>query len=199
MNIFRHIFIVIASLFLLLGVPFLRTDYFANMIGGVDGMTSASLVIDKPSGEFVLFINKGEHPNSEKLGKWLDFFEGREFTYIFEDIHMLVAKGDVGGLSMARSLQSQLPENQMVLRQEDGILLTSKAEEGLYDMILMSKEVADAYPTEALFQDSNTIALRISGKKGPDGRDSERRDFDGRDLDRKDTDRKGPDGRDFDR
>ncbi|MCR4891592.1 MAG: hypothetical protein K5989_05370 [Lachnospiraceae bacterium] len=213
MNIFRHIIIVISSLFLLVGIPFFRTDYFANMRGGVDSMTSASLVIEKPSGEFVLFINKGQHPNSEKLGKWLDFFEGREFTFIFEDIHVLVPKGDAGGLSMARSLQSQLPENQMILRQEDGVLLTSKAEEGLYDMILMSKEAADAYHTEDLFQDSDTIALRISGKdsdgkepdgKGPDGKKPDGKGPDGKKPDGKkpdvrEPDVRGPDGQESDR
>ncbi|MBR1691735.1 MAG: hypothetical protein IJ711_03050 [Lachnospiraceae bacterium] len=163
MRILKHILIVITSLFLILGVPFLRSDYFAAQIGGsdADAVSSASLILEQPSGAYVVLINRQRHTDTEKLETWIDFFEGREVSYIFEDISCIVAKGDVQGLEMARSFQSRLPEHQMTVRQEDGILLLSKAEAGKYDIIIMSKEAADAYDARTLYRNTDTEFLTV--------------------------------------
>jgi len=56
-----------------------------------------------------------------------------------------VAEGDAKGLEMAQSFQSKLPENQMKIKEEEAVLVVSRAEEGKFDILLMSKDFADSY------------------------------------------------------
>lgn len=162
-KIIKHIVIIAVAVFLILGVPFLRTDYFAALKNGSgqDATSSASLILDQPSGTYVVLINREEHTNEENLAIWTDFFEGREISYIFEDIRCAVAQGDAGGLEMAQSYQSRLPENQMMIRQEDGTLMLSKAEHGKFDIIVLSQEMADAFDVSALEQDPDILMIHV--------------------------------------
>lgn len=163
MKILKHTVIVGAALFLMLGLPFFTSDYFAAlMVGdGVDAVTSASVIIDQPSGNYVVLINLDRHQDGEKLAVWKDFFAGKEVSYIFEDIVCTVAKSDGNGLEMAESYQSRLPENQMKIRLEDGILMVSRAEYGKFDILIMSEEIADSYSASTLYDDENIAVIRI--------------------------------------
>ena len=113
-------------------------------------MSSASVILDQPSGEYVVLINGGMRKSQETLEAWKSFFGGEEIAYIFEDIACSVAAGDVGALEMARSFQSRLPENQMQIRTEDATLLMSRADHGKFDVLIMSKEFSEAYHGETV-------------------------------------------------
>ena len=144
MRTVRHAGVVIAALALLVGVPVYRTGYLQNKLSGVDVVSSATVVIDQPSGAYAVLINRDLHPDEEKLATWEAFFSGEEIGYLFEDISCTVADTDAAGLELARSFQSRLPENQMSIRLEDITLMLSKAQHGRFDVILMSREMYEA-------------------------------------------------------
>lgn len=150
----------------MLGVPFLQSNAFHAHATDADTVTSASLILDAPSGEYVVFLNRARHPDPAALSHWEDFFAGKDVPVIYEDISCIAIEGDLGGIEMATSLQSRLPEHQMTLRTEEGALLMSKAERGLYDVVVLSKEAADAYDVSALSADENAIVVRIA-EDGP--------------------------------
>lgn len=165
-GIIKHVVIVAAALFIILGVPFLRSDYYKSMRDGTDTMTSATVVIDAPSGRFTVLINKALHPDQDNLQDWITFFGGGEIDFLFEDISCSIAKGDSSALDMAKSFQSRLPENQMKLQQEDATLLVSRVDNSMYDVVIMSKEYADSYNAEAnVSEDTETIDLTWEGLK----------------------------------
>ena len=56
-----------------------------------------------------------------------------------------MAEGDAMGIEMADSFRSKLPENQMKIKKEEAVLVVSRAEEGKFDVLLMSKEFANSY------------------------------------------------------
>jgi len=161
LKIGRHILIILTALFLILGLPFLRTGYLERKLTGADAVASSSVIIDAPSGEFVVLINKDVHTNAENLQTWEDFFSGKEIGYLFEDIICTVATGDAGGITMAQSFQSRLPENQMEIKTEDTILMLSKAEYGKFDIIIMSKEIADSFTASTLYDRDNVIMIAV--------------------------------------
>ena len=130
----------------------------------IDAISSATSIIDAPSGEYVIVLNSSAHPDKEKLSVWADFFSGKEISIIFEDISCQVIRGDEGGLEMAKSLQSRLPENQMTLTVTDGTLLMSKAEAGRYDSILMSAEYADSFGADTLYDKSGNMVIHLSSQ-----------------------------------
>ena len=144
MKVIRHAGVVIAALLLLAGVPVCRTGYFQNRLSGVDAVSSATIIIDQPSGAYVVLINRDRHPDAEKLATWETFFSGEEIGFLFEDISCTVADSDAAGLELAKSFQSRLPENQMSVRLEDITLMLSKAQYGRFDVILMSREIYEA-------------------------------------------------------
>jgi hypothetical protein len=141
-----HALVVLAGVALLLGLPFLTTDCAQSMINGtVDTVSSASVIIDQPSGEYIVLINQAEHTNQDNLNTWVQFFSGEEISYLFEDLACSVASGDPGALTMAQSFQSRLPEKQMSVQTEDATLLLSRADCGKYDIIILSREFAERY------------------------------------------------------
>ncbi len=164
MKLLGHGALILGGLFLLLGVPFLATDYGQNFIktGGMDTVSSASTILDAPSGQYVIFINNALH-TEEKLSEWETFFSGGDITYIFEDISCSVSSGDAGAIEMAQSLQSRLPENQMSLQKEDQTLLLSRAENGKFDVLIMSVEFVEANLNLEDFLASATI-ITIEGE-----------------------------------
>ena len=140
-DVLKHIFIIALSLLILVGIPAVK--YFGLFREGVesDAVSSASLVVpDSPSGEYYVFINKDIHKDT--LTDWENFFTGKEFAVIFEDITCIVAEGDTGGIQLAKRYYTQLPENQMKYREENPTLLISKIEEGYIDIAVMSYEMA---------------------------------------------------------
>ena len=142
-----HLFLVAGAVFLTVGVPFMMTDYYKGLFSSneVDAVSSPSVVIDKPSGNYIVLINTRLHKDKSKLDQWISFFSGEETDIIFEDIACTVAEGDAKGLEMAQSFQSKLPENQMKIKEEEAVLVVSRAEEGKFDILLMSKDFADSY------------------------------------------------------
>jgi hypothetical protein len=109
-----------------------------------------------------VLINKNLHTNEENLNTWIRFFSGEEISYLFEDISCSVISGDTGALTMAQSFQSRLPERQMTLLQEDPTLLMSRADNGKYDVIIISKEFAENYNVETVNGES-TKRIDIAG------------------------------------
>lgn len=148
MKVMRHIITVTAAVLLLFGVPVLATGYPQRVISGADAVSSATMIIDRPSGAYVVMINRAKHPNEENLATWEKFFRGEEIDFLFEDISCVVADTDTAGLEMARSFQSRLPENQMKIRLEDVTLMMSKAGYGRFDVIVLSKEFYEAYRSD---------------------------------------------------
>ncbi len=144
MKVLRHLAIVLFALFLFVGVPVYRSGYIQNKLAGVDTVSSASAIITQPSGAYAVLINPDLHTNKENLAVWESFFRGEEIDYLFEDISCMVIDTDAEGLELAKSLQSRLPENQMKVRTEDGSLVQAKIYNGIYDVVLISKEVFDA-------------------------------------------------------
>lgn len=146
-KILKHFFIVTGAVFLMVGVPFMMTDYYKGLFSSneADAVSSPSVIIDKPSGNYIVLINTRLHKDENKLNEWIKFFSGEETDIIFEDIACTVAEGDALGLEMAKSFQSKLPENQMKIKKEEAILVVSRAEEGKFDILLMSKEFASSY------------------------------------------------------
>ena len=166
MKIVKHIVFTAAALIILLGIPFANSDYFKKMISGnPDAVSSSSVVVEKPSGDYIVFINLEKHTNKENLSLWHDFFEGRDVSFIFEDIKCYAAQNDVNGLTMARNFQSRLPENQMQILIEDGTLILSKAEYNKFDVIVMSQEIADFYSAESLFDNDSIDIIRVRGEQ----------------------------------
>lgn len=160
-----HTCIVCLSLFLILGIPFLFTDAFHNLIHGkADATSSASVVLKQPSGQYIVLINKARHTNAENLDTWTRFFDGKEIDYLFEDIVCYVCQGDGLGLSMAQSYQSRLPANQMRIKIVDPTLLFSKADHGIFDIVVMSKEMADAFHAETISQQDGVITITVKGE-----------------------------------
>ena len=145
-SILRHTAVAAAGLILLLGVPFVGTGALrALTAGGADAVSGASVILAQPSGEYVALINAAMHPDRKKLEEWATFFGGGEISYIFEDISCSVPKGDAGALETAKSFQSRLPENQMKIVIEDPTLLLSRADGGNFDILILSREFAEAY------------------------------------------------------
>ncbi|MBR1393361.1 MAG: hypothetical protein IJ561_05950 [Ruminococcus sp.] len=166
MRALRHTLTVAALLFLMLGLPYLTSDHFKAVISGeaADAVTSATTAVDAPSGEFLVLINRDKHTNSENLALWHDFFEGRDFSFVFEDIVCTVSSGDPAGLEMARSFQSRLPENQMKIKTEDGVLMLSKADSGKFDIIIISSELAEAMGAGTVYTGSRVDVIRVKGE-----------------------------------
>jgi galactitol-specific phosphotransferase system IIB component len=162
-NFFKHTGIVLAGVLLLLGIPFVTTDYFKTIVNGdVDAVSSASVIINQPSGEYIVLLNRELHTNEENLTTWIQFFRGEEISYLFEDISCSVIKGDTGALTMAQSFQSRLPEKQMSIQTEDASLLMSRADNGQYDIIIISKEYAESYDVTTVEGENTTLINIIS-------------------------------------
>ena len=151
MRVIKHVIIVCVCLAVMIGIPFLYL-YSGSGADGTDAVTGASVVIDKPSGDYIVIINRKKRKDDETLKIWRDFFNGEEISVVFEDIVCHVAKSDPAGYSMATSFKSRLPENQMKVVSEDGTLMMSKAENGNYDIIIMSKEASDIYNIDNLIE-----------------------------------------------
>lgn len=168
LNFLKHTGIIAAAIVLFVALPLWCTGFFGKLISGSpDAVSSASVVLDQPSGNYVVLINRKFHPDEDTLNDWIHFFsssdEEDELAVIFEDIACSVASMDAEGVEMANSLRSQLPENQMKVTQEDASLLLSRADEGLFDVIIMSKEFADGYHAETAYK-SNVEVVELSSQ-----------------------------------
>ena len=158
MKILEHMGVVLAALFCFLGLPAL---VYLPKGSGVDVVSSASLAVpEQPSGRFVVILNRERHASLED---WEAFFTERPVGVIMEDIRCVTAAGDTAGLQLAQRYQARLAENQMSLRSENGVLLVSKAELGLYDVVILSRETADALGCAAVYARPDALVLTVEG------------------------------------
>ena len=117
---------------------------------GVDAVSSASVILDKPSGSYVVLLNESRHQKYDTADQWEQFFRG-ESLVIMDDVDCAVIDADAGGIDMADSYRSRLPENQMKIARQDALMLLSRAQAGGFDVIVMSKEFADAYRADTVY------------------------------------------------
>ena len=160
-QVLQHFFIIGAGLLLCLGLP-----AYACLPagGGADAVSSASQVApEQPSGEFLLILNRERHT---AVAQWKDFFTEKPVEVIMEDLSCAVAKEDGPGLALAQRFQARLAERQMTLRSEEGTLLVSKAEQGIYDLLILSKEAAEAFDYRAVCARPEALALQIGVTEG---------------------------------
>ena len=98
MRRWMHILLDSAVISAALGIPFLCSDTFSRMISGkTDAVTSASVILDAPSGDYLVLVNLDRHQDAENLALWETFFTGTDAPVIYEDISCLTALGDRGG------------------------------------------------------------------------------------------------------
>lgn len=162
MKALKHIGIVLAGLFLCLVLPGLFYVDVGAMLSGVDAVSGASMDLpDQPSGEFVVIINRDRH--SMTLEEWTDFFQEQPVDVIMEDISCLAAASDPTGVQLAERYQARLAENQMTLTKENSLLIVSRAENGLYDVVILSKEMADAVDFSAVYGRSDAAVITVKG------------------------------------
>ena len=163
MKALKHIGIVLVGLFLCLVLPGLfYVDVGAVLSGAIDAVSGASMDLpDQPSGQFVVIINRDRHPLT--LDEWSSFFREEEVGVIMEDISCLAATSDPAGVQLARRYMARLAENQMVLTTENSLLVVSRAENGLYDVIVLSKEMADAVDFSEVYARGDAAVITVSG------------------------------------
>ena len=164
MKYVRHIAFVLAALFVTLGLPALLLFDVGAMISGVeaDSVSGASLDLpDQPSGEFLVLVNRTKHPDT--LSAWTDFFSEQPVEVIMEDISCITLDGDAAGKQLARRYQARLAENQMSIRQEDPVLTASRGEWGLFDVIILSREMADGYRFETVYSSPEVAVIAVKG------------------------------------
>lgn len=164
-----HLAAAAAAVFLCILLPgYFLTDVPARLAGTADAVSSASLEIpDRPSGSYVVLIRSDLHPQT--LEEWTNFFTEKPVDVIMEDIHCFVDQADAAGREMADRYRLRLAENQMTVTEENGTLLVSKAENGLFDVIVLSREMADLQGYEkAMSRDDITTLLIESTAEDPE-------------------------------
>lgn len=156
-----HLAAAAAAVLLCIILPgYFFTDLPARIAGKADAVSSASMEIpDQPSGSFLVLIKSDLHEDT--LGEWTDFFTEQPVGVIMEDLHCFVDKADVSGQEAADRYRLRLAENQMTVTKENGTLLVSKAENGLFDVIVLSKEMADLQDYEKAMSREDVTAVMV--------------------------------------
>lgn len=164
MKILKHIIVVLVALFLTLGVPTMcYVDIPALLSGNVDVVTHASTYLpDTPSGEFFVLLN--EKTQSGYIDQWREFFTEGDSGVIMSDINCSVIEGDVNADQLAERFQARLPENQMKINRENGLLLASRAENRLFDAIVISNEMAQIYNMQDILSKSGIVCISVKGE-----------------------------------
>lgn len=162
MSAVKHIAVCLLGVTLLVILPFLLSGGAALITGGTDAVSSASVVIDKPSGCYTVMINRGMHKNDSDLAAWESFFSGGDLGIIFDDVSCVILNGDAGALTLAESFMSRLPENQMKVTVSDAVLAVSKADCGRFDVMIVSDEFAELYGTETVSSGKNVDVIHIT-------------------------------------
>ena len=158
----RHIVVSLVALFVLLGLPAMYYGGHGGFSGSADAVSGASLALpDHPSGDFVILVDREKHRDT--LEAWTDFFSDRPTDVIMEDLSCLTLRGDPSGAQLAERYQARLAANQMTIRREDPTLVASRADQGLFDVIVLSKEMADAYQFESTLDASRVAVIPVKG------------------------------------
>ena len=161
MRAVKHFTVCAVSILLLAVVPFALAGGFGKLSGDADAVSSASVLIDKPSGSYIVLINRDRHKNESDLAAWHEFFSGGDSGVIFDDIGCVTLQGDAGALELASSFMSRLPENQMKVTSSDPVLTLSKAETGRFDMMIVSAEAAERYGISGIYDGKNVDVINV--------------------------------------
>ncbi|MCR4645593.1 MAG: hypothetical protein K5695_09330 [Oscillospiraceae bacterium] len=153
-----HVICDVAVAAAVLGIPVLLTGHDRT-----DAVSGATALIDAPSGAFVVLLNTD---TVQESAFYEAFFTGQEVCYCFEDITCAVTANDPAALQMAQSFQSRLSEHQMTIRQEEQTLLLSKADHGRFQVVILSKELAETAHADSAVQ-GDVIALNIGQEDTP--------------------------------
>ena len=128
----------------------------------VSSATAQPVSAGDMSGKYIVFINRGLHDKAGTTGDWEKFFSfSDDVPLIMEDITCKVAQLDSEGLDTARKYQARLPENQMKIEQEAGVMLLSKAELGRFDVMIMSEAAAKSYSAQTLYDKENILTIKM--------------------------------------
>ena len=141
LKILLNVVIVATLTFIIIGIP---TLVYYSKNASYDAKASASMDLpDIPSGEFLVLINNELHKDT--LDLWISVFTNDEenIQVIFEDISCYVSTNDTSAIELAKRYQIYLPENQMTIKYENAVLLASKVESGILDVMIFSKEFVD--------------------------------------------------------
>ena len=159
-----HFGVVLALLFVTLGVPALAYGVPERLFGAEapDAVSRASMELpEQPSGNFVILLNADRHRGTAE--DWAIFFSGGETDVIMDDVACMTAEGDAAGIQLAERFQARLAENQMTVRQVNGTLLASRADAGVYDVAIVSAEMADALRLSTACGREGTVAITVQG------------------------------------
>lgn len=144
----------------LLGTGYLRLP--SDSPDAVSSATAQSVSAEDMSGKYVVFINRATHDKAGTTADWEKFFSfSDDVPLIMEDITCKVAEHDSEGLDTARKYQARLPENQMKIEREAGVMLLSKAELGRFDVIVMSEAAANSYSAQTLYEKENILTIKM--------------------------------------
>ena len=128
----------------------------------VSSATAQPVSAGDMSGKYIVFINRGLNDKAGTTGDWEKFFSFTDdVPLIMEDITCKVAQLDSEGLDTARKYQARLPENQMKIEQEAGVMLLSKAELGRFDVMIMSEAAAKSYSAQTLYDKENILTIKM--------------------------------------
>ena len=128
----------------------------------VSSATAQPVSAGDMSGKYIVFINRGLHDKAGTTGDWEKFFSFTDdVPLIMEDITCKVAQLDSEGLDTARKYQARLPENQMKIEQEAGVMLLSKAELGRFDVMIVSEAAAKSYSAQTLYDKENILTIKM--------------------------------------
>ena len=128
----------------------------------VSSATAQPVSAGDMSGKYIVFINRELHDKAGTTGDWEKFFSfSDDVPLIMEDITCKVAQFDSEGLDTARKYQARLPENQMKIEQEAGVMLLSKAELGRFDVMIMSEAAAKSYSAQTLYDKENILTIKM--------------------------------------
>lgn len=158
-----HFGIILSSLFIFLGIPAIfyagrfKAIWFSDAPDAVSGATLE--IPDQPSGEYIVLLNRSLHEDT--LDEWTSFFMEEPVGVIFEDLTCITAEGDVNGQQMAERYQARLAENQMTMKPENALIAASKAQWGTFDVMVFSKEMADACHLETVHSNPDVSFLEI--------------------------------------
>ena len=159
-----HLCAVLAALFVTLGIPALAYGVPGLLVGAnaPDAVSRASMELpEQPSGNFVILLNTDKHPGT--AADWATFFSGGETDVIMDDVACMAAEGDATGVQLAERFQARLAENQMTVRQVNGTLLASRADAGVFDVVIVSEEMADMLALETAYDRADTAVIAVRG------------------------------------
>ena len=162
-SFFRHFLLITFLLLLSLGLPgYYHGTWKAIFSKDPDAVSGASREAPAaPSGDFYVLIRKDLHKDT--LPDWESFFMEKPVGGIMEDISCLVPASDAAGKELAERYRLRLAENQMKEKAVEGTLLVSRAGHSLFDTIIISKEMAEAYDYALVFERPDIEVLAVSG------------------------------------